>query len=96
MTDKQNPWKKLSSEIVHKNPWFYVRQDKVITPDGSQGEYNVVVSPPASFIVALDDESNVYLIGQFRYPTGLYSLEIPGGGTGDNDPLKTAKRELQE
>jgi 8-oxo-dGTP pyrophosphatase MutT (NUDIX family) len=96
MASRQNLWKKLDGKVVHKNPWFYVRTDKVIRPDGSEGEYHVVVSPPAVFIVALDEEQNVYLVGQHRYPTDVYSIEIPAGGSEDEDPLEAAKRELQE
>jgi len=96
-TARKNPWKTLSSEVVHKNNWFSVRKDQVIRPDGQPGEYNVVDSPGPSFIVALDDDNAVYLIGQFRYPTGgNYSLELPAGSIDDQTPLEAAKRELQE
>src|SRR5690606_14582902 len=38
-----------------------------------------------------------YLVGQFRYPLGEYSWEIPeGGGLLEHDPLDAAKRELKE
>jgi 8-oxo-dGTP pyrophosphatase MutT (NUDIX family) len=93
---KDNPWQSVSSEVVHKNQWFYVRQDKVITPEGKDGEYNVVVSPGAAFIVALNENNKIYLIGQYRYPTGVYSLELPAGSIDDQEPLVAAKRELQE
>jgi 8-oxo-dGTP pyrophosphatase MutT (NUDIX family) len=96
MADKQNPWKKLNSKVVHKNPWFYVRQDRVIRPDGLEGDYNVVVTPGAVFVVALDEDQNVYLIGQYRYPTDQYSIEIPAGSHEGKDSLEAAKRELQE
>ena len=88
--------KKLSSKIVHKNPWFHVRHDKVINPTGKKGDYFVVVTPPSVFIVALDDRKRVYLIEQHRYPTSMYSVEIPGGRSDGDKPLIGAKRELQE
>jgi 8-oxo-dGTP pyrophosphatase MutT (NUDIX family) len=89
-------WKKHSSRIVHRNPWFYVRQDKVTRPDGLPGFYNVVVSPTSVFIVALDKDLTVYLIKLFRYPTQQYSIEIPAGNSDGQPPLIAAKRELQE
>lgn len=92
----QNPWKKLSSQIVYQNKWYSVRRDEVIRPDGQPGEYNVVESPEAVFIVPVDEDQNVYLIGLFRYTTNMYSLEIPAGGGEGQDPLVAAKRELQE
>lgn len=89
-------WKRLSSKIAHKNPYYYVRQDKVIRPDGKQGEYFVVVRPVSVFIVAVNDKNEVYLIKLHRYTTGLESLEIPAGSSDGQNPLKAAKRELQE
>lgn len=92
----KNPWKKLSSKIVHQNPWFYVRKDAVIRPSGKRGEYNVVVTPKSVFIVAINEKKEVYLVGMFRYTTGMYSLEIPAGSSDGERPLLAAKRELKE
>ena len=94
--DHTNPWKTLDSTVVHKNKWYSVRKDTVITPSGLQGEYNVVVGNDAVFIVALDEHENVCLVGLYRYPTNTYSLEIPAGSTDGQDPLEAAKRELCE
>ncbi len=88
--------KKLTEKIVHKNPWFHVRHDKVVRTDGEKGDYFVVVTPPSVFVVALDQTQRVYLIEQHRYPTSRYSVEIPGGRSDGDKPLVAAKRELQE
>lgn len=93
---KTNRWKTLSSETVHKNRWYSVRKDTVITPDGKSGEYNVIERGDAVFIVALDANENIHLIGLYRYPTNMYSLEVPAGGCDGQDPLEAAKRELHE
>ncbi|MDB5175474.1 MAG: hydrolase [Candidatus Saccharibacteria bacterium] len=92
----KNPWKTLTSEVVHRNRWYSVRKDTVIMPSGEQGEYNVIDHDDAVFIVALDDDMQIYLIGLYRYPTDMYSLEVPAGGSDGEDPLTAAKRELQE
>lgn len=92
----KNQWKKLSSKIVHKNPWYTVRQDRVIRPDGKKGTYTVVERLPAVFVVALNERKEVYLVGLYRYTTNSYSLEIPGGGSEGESPLRAAKRELKE
>jgi 8-oxo-dGTP pyrophosphatase MutT (NUDIX family) len=94
--EKIGAWTKLSSKTVYKNKWFSVRQDKVIRPDGSDGEYNIVVSPPAVFIIAQNENKYIYLVGQMRYTTGQYSIELPAGSTDNKDPLESAKKELQE
>lgn len=94
----KNPWKTLSSKIVYETDYLRIRQDQVIRPNGEAGVYDVLESPGAVFIVALDDDHKFTLIGQFRYPTGKYSLELPAGGRDrdSKDPLVDAKRELQE
>lgn len=94
---KKNPWKTLSTEIVYRNPWISVREDKVIRPDGEPGIYGVVDTRIATGVVAITPQDEVYLVGQFRYPTKVYSWEIIEGGTDENEtPLEAAKRELLE
>lgn len=89
-------WVKHSSKIAHKNNWFKVQVDDVTRPNGKRGEYNIVVSPPASFIIPEDSDGDIYLIRQYRYAIGKNSIELPAGSTEGGDPLETAKRELQE
>ena len=92
-----NPWKTLGSRQIYKNPWISVREDDVIRPDGKPGIYGVVDTRIATGIVALTEDRQVYLVGQYRYPTKNYSWEIIEGGSEDNQSaLETAKRELKE
>jgi len=93
----QNPWKTISSRKVYSNPWMSVREDQVIRPDGQNGIYGVIDTRTATGVVALTSEHEVYLVGQYRYPTDVYSWEIVQGGVDeDEDPLTACKRELQE
>lgn len=89
-------WKQLATKVVYKNPWITVREDEFRRPSGEKGIYGVVDIAPAVFIVALTDQKSVYLIRQYRYPTGKYGWEVPSGGTGGEKPLTAAKRELRE
>jgi len=93
---KSGKWQQLSSKVVFENPFYAAYQDEVLRPDGSKGIYNVIEDHGASFIVAIDDNNEVMLIGVHRYPNNNYSVEVPAGGIGDEDPLMAAKRELQE
>ncbi len=93
---KDNSWKTLSSKIAYQNPWYKVREDQTIRPNGKKGLYAVVVSPPSVFAVALTEQQEIYLVSLYRYPTGLTNWEIPAGGSNNQDPLKAARRELQE
>jgi len=92
-----NPWRTLSSRTVYKNPWITVREDQVLCPDGSPGIYGVVETRIATGVVALTEDNQIYLVGQYRYPLNQYSWEIPEGGTdGQEAPLVAIKRELKE
>ncbi|MFN0049612.1 MAG: NUDIX domain-containing protein [Cytophagales bacterium] len=97
-TSFENPWTTIASELKYENPWINVREDKVLTPTGKEGIYGVVsFKNKAIGIVPIDENNNVYLVGQWRYPLEAYSWEIPeGGGPDGEDPMETAKRELKE
>ncbi|RMF52772.1 MAG: NUDIX hydrolase [Bacteroidetes bacterium] len=95
---EENPWQTLASRKVYDNPWITVREDTVITPAGEPGIYGVVhYKNRALGVIPIDHEGCLYLVGQYRYPLGVYSWEIPeGGGKLDRDPLSEIQRELAE
>jgi len=75
--ETKSPWQTLSSRQVYDNAWITVREDSVIRPDGERGIYGVVhFKHIAIGILAIEDDF-IYLVGQFRYPLGQYSWEIP-------------------
>ena len=94
----KNPWKRLGSTLIHRNPWFSVRRDDVIRPDRVPGSYHVVQAERLAVgILPLWEDQSITLVGQYRYPIERYSWEIPeGGGPPAEDPLKIAMRELRE
>ncbi len=99
MTDNEiNPWKILSSEVKYDNPWINVTEHQVINPRGGKGIYGKVhYKNLAIGIIPLDDDMNIWLVGQYRFVLNQYSWEIPeGGGKFDVEPVESAKRELRE
>lgn len=93
----QNPWRTLSSRTIYRNPWLALREDRVIRPDGAEGIYSVVEMRPSCGIVAINEDNQIALVGQWRYVHDRYSLEIPTGGSDQGEtPLDAAKRELLE
>jgi 8-oxo-dGTP pyrophosphatase MutT (NUDIX family) len=94
---QKSPWKTLSSKIIHSNPWFKLRHDKVIRPDGQPGTYSTVLTPTAVGVVPCFEDGTIGLVGQYRYSVSTYSWEIPeGGGKPGEKPVQTARRELRE
>ena len=93
-----NPWKTLSAELKYENPWISVTEYQVINPAGKPGIYGKVsFKNKAIGVVPIDADGNTWLVGQWRYPLGHWSWEIPeGGGPLGTDPLESAKRELRE
>ena len=98
MQSANNPWTIISEENIYDNPWINLTEYKVINPSGGKGIYGKVhFKNRAIGVVAMDDEDNIFLVGQYRFPTNQYSWELPeGGGPHDEDPLKAAQRELLE
>lgn len=93
---QNNTWKKVSSEYLLHNPWYKVRQDKVITPNGEDGTYNVVECGQSVFIIGVQD-GKILLVHLFRYPTQHEGWEVPAGGVEPGEStLEAAKRELRE
>ena len=93
-----NPWKITSEKVVYDNPWINLTEFQVINPSGNPGIYgkahfkNIAVG-----VIPLDDEMNIYLVGQYRFVIDQYSWEIPeGGGPIGIEALDSAKRELIE
>lgn len=98
MNEYKNPWKILNQKEIYDNPWINLTEHSVINPTGGKGIYGKVhFKNRAIGIVALDEDMNTYLVGQFRFTINEYSWEIPeGGGPYDEEPLEAAQRELLE
>jgi 8-oxo-dGTP pyrophosphatase MutT (NUDIX family) len=94
----QNPWKTLSSRAIYQNPWFRVREDQVIRPDGQPGIYGVVEFAPSVGVVAVNDQDEVALVRQWRYTKDALTWELPVGSSKASDASleAAARRELRE
>ena len=98
MPDRENPWTTLDSRPTYENPWISVREDRVIRPDGEPGIYGVVhFKNRAVGVLPVEENGDVWLVGQYRYPHEWYSWEIPEGGAAEGESLdEAARRELRE
>lgn len=94
----KNPWKITGEKQVYNNPWIILTEYDVINPRGGTGIYGKVhFKNVAVGVLALDQDRNIYLVGQYRFAIDAYSWEIPEGGSPENtDPVLGARRELKE
>ena len=91
-------WQRLATSVVHRSPWFEVRSDDVVKPDGGHGVYTHVVAPASVTVLAIQDDDQVVLTRQWIYTHNGTQWRLPGGavdGT-DTDPAAAAARELAE
>jgi ADP-ribose pyrophosphatase len=95
---ERGPWKIKSEELKYQTNWIAVSHHEVIDPKGNEGIYGVIhFKNIAVGMLPLDEQGNTWIVGQYRYPIGHYSWEIPeGGGRRDVPTLESAKRELKE
>ncbi len=98
MDDTKNPWTVLKGATVYENEWIRVDHHEVLDPSGGAGKYGTVhFKQEAVGVVPIDENGNVVLVGQYRFPLQAYSWEIPEGGGSHSVPaLGSAQRELRE
>ncbi|MGE5314538.1 MAG: NUDIX domain-containing protein [Acidobacteriota bacterium] len=90
-------WKKLSSELVVKNPWWTYMKDTFRIPSGHEGEYHYVHTNGSSMIIPVTDDGRIILVNQYRFLCDRESLELPCGGIKEGKtPAEMAKIELEE
>jgi len=98
MDETKNPWTVVSEATVYENNWIRVNHHEVLDPSGSPAIYGTVhFKSHATGVVPIDGNGDVFLVGQYRFPLGAYSWEVPeGGGPQDVPFLDSAQRELRE
>ena len=89
--------KKISSKEYYRNPFLTIHEDDVSLPDGGKSKRIVVTHIGAVNVIALTAEKELLLVRQYRYPLGAETIETPAGKLEpDEEPIITAKRELEE
>jgi 8-oxo-dGDP phosphatase len=96
--DKAGSWPVAESVVLSRGRIVTLRRDTVQMPDGAQADREVVQHPGAVAVVAIDDDSQVLLIRQYRHPAGALLWEIPAGlrDVAGEPLVETARRELLE
>jgi len=98
MAPRGVPWRVEGRTPLHDNPWFALDEYAAVAPTGRSARYflqrykNLAVG-----VLPLHEDGTVTLVGQWRFPFGTYSWEMPEGGAPHAEPpLEGARRELRE
>ncbi len=89
--------KKISGEELYNGVVIHLTRDQVELDNGMKATREVIHHPGGVCVAALDEDENVYLVKQFRYPFGRVLTELPAGKLEyGEDPLECGTRELKE
>lgn len=96
--EDSNPWTVLSTSEPFANDWFRLETHAVIHPGGDKGEYTVMRPRRLAVgVLPIEADGSVHLVGQWRFPLGRYSWEMPEGGADPGESARAcAERELAE
>ncbi|MCD8095662.1 MAG: NUDIX hydrolase [Ruminococcus sp.] len=89
--------KTLSSEQLFDGRVVKLFKDEVELDNGHRTIRELIKHPGGVCVLALDDEENVYLVKQFRYPFKKALYELPAGKLEEGEShLECGIRELKE
>ena len=89
--------KTLEVENIYKGKIINLNVHKVILPNNTTANREIVVHPGAVAILPIDEEGKIIFVNQFRKAVEEELLEIPAGKIEvGEDPKKCAMRELEE
>lgn len=96
--DSRHTWPVATTTPRYTSPFLSVRTDSIVDPSGESHERVVVQPRGAVAILALDEESRVLLVEQYRHPVAARLLELPAGtlDVEGESPQRAAERELHE
>lgn len=96
--EDSDPWIVKGVSRPFENDWFFIEAHDVVRPDGADGHYGVIrVRRLAVGVLPIEADGNVHLVGQWRFPLGRYSWEMPEGGAEHGEDAQIcAARELAE
>ncbi|MBI5731781.1 MAG: NUDIX hydrolase [Candidatus Magasanikbacteria bacterium] len=91
-------WKKIKTEVIHKNPFWTYKKDTFEVPGLTKpAEYYYVETRGSVVIVPILSDGRVLFIKIYRCLFDKFSIEFPGGGVDAGQSFEEAARaELQE
>ena len=90
-------FERLARKKLYDGSLFQVYRDTVRVSEEKDREIDMVVHPGAVGILPVDASGRIWLVSQYRHPTGRVLLEIPAGTLSpDEVPEQCARRECRE
>lgn len=91
-------WKLAKSKYGYKHPFFKVREDHVILPNGYEvPDYTIWESGDVAQVLPVTPDGRLLLVQQYKHGLGEVIEEFPGGFIDEGEtPLQAAQRELLE
>ena len=86
--------KMTQTQSLFKGRIIEVKKDKVLLENGKETTREVVVHHGGVCIAAIDEQDNILLVKQFRYPYGQELIELPAGKIELGEDPKTCGRLL--
>ena len=95
---KEKKWEILKSEYVLNSPYYKVKKEEVLLPDGSIiKDYFMRERKGWVLVYCLTKEGKVILNRQYKHGAQEVVMELPGGMVEESEsPEEGAKRELEE
>ncbi|MGX7419461.1 NUDIX hydrolase [Carnobacterium gallinarum] len=90
--------KTVKRELIYQGSIIDLFLEEVLLPNGQKAKRELVEHPGAVAISAFTKDQKMIFVKQYRKALNRITLEIPAGKIDrtDQDPLDTAKRELEE
>ena len=89
--------KKISGKKVFESKWINVYFDQILDKHGSTQMYNVVDFKNESVVVMVENDEQLLVTENYRYPINSIQLEFPAGNVESNEtPEQAAVREVLE
>ncbi len=91
-----DPYRRLSSREIYRNPWVGVEVHEIVHPTGVAGEHVAIATGRASGVL-VEDRGSFLFARQARFAAGAEVVEIvKGGAEPGEDAIACARRELRE
>jgi 8-oxo-dGTP pyrophosphatase MutT (NUDIX family) len=95
---QQKDWVTVGSRVGYDHPFFKVREDHVILPNGHEiTDFTIWENCDVAQVMAVTPDKKIILVRQFKQGAGKIVSECPGGFVDvGEDKMAAAHRELKE